>query len=78
MTWARIVELLLELLEQLTQYLQGIKRTKESQEAQIETDKINTDPISSFNEHFSGVRAQEALHSNGTDSNTTDDKSKLN
>lgn len=73
MTWLRALDLLLQLLNKLVNYIAEKKREKEGNDAQQEADKINANPVDAFNDHFNNrVRSQESLQS--SDSGKTVDK----
>lgn len=60
LTWARIIELLLQFLNWCANSYDKKQQVKEAGDAQKEADKINNDPTSWFNEHFdSRMRNQE-------------------
>jgi hypothetical protein len=67
LTWARIAELLLELINSLISLFQKKERENDSAAAQKQEDNINSDPADWFNNHFnSGVRGQESTVKDST------------
>lgn len=73
LTWARILELLLELLNSLLEMFQKKERENDTAAAQKQEDQINTDPAGWFNNHFdSRMRGQEPEVKDSASTKTAD------
>lgn len=55
-----MISKIIALLSALVAALQGLARRKEHREAQDERDRLEGDPADWYNEHFGGVRRDDA------------------